>query len=270
MDNKSTGRAASVPARVDSAIPAPTFMPVALITGAARGIGFAIAQTLGRRGMRIALNDLRQRAAEHAAAVLVEQGIDAIPMHGNVCVAADANSIVTRTENALGRLDALVNNAGVLRGTRTELICDEEWDFVIDGNLKSAFLCCRAAIPALKRAGAGTIVNMSSSAGKSVSTIGGAHYTAAKAGVLGLTRHLARELAADGIRVNAVCPGLIDTEMVRATTPLPQIEAYAASFPMRRLGQPNEVAEIVAFLSSPQSSYVTGASFDVNGGDLTI
>jgi NAD(P)-dependent dehydrogenase (short-subunit alcohol dehydrogenase family) len=244
--------------------------PVALVTGAGRGIGFAIAQTLGTRGMRIALNDLRLSDAERAVRLLAEQGIDATPVEGDVCVGAEANSIVARSESAFGRLDVLVNNAGVLRPTRAEFITDEEWELVLNGNLKSTFLCCRAAIPALRRSGGGTIVNMSSSAGKSVSTIGGAHYTAAKAGVLGLTRHLARELAADGIRVNAVCPGLIDTEMVRTTIAPLQIEAYAASFPMRRLGHPGEVADIVAFLASRASSYVTGASFDVNGGDLTI
>jgi NAD(P)-dependent dehydrogenase (short-subunit alcohol dehydrogenase family) len=189
--------------------------PVALITGAGRGIGFSIAKTLGLRGMRIALNDLRQKDAELAVEALTAEGIRVIAACGNVALAAQANVVVSHTERTYGRLDVLVNNAGVLRPTRAEFISDEEWDLVIDGNLKSTFWCCRAAIPALRRAGGGAIVNMSSSAGKSVSTIGGAHYTAAKAGVLGLTRHLARELARDRIRVNAVCPGLIDTEMVR-------------------------------------------------------
>jgi NAD(P)-dependent dehydrogenase (short-subunit alcohol dehydrogenase family) len=244
--------------------------PVALITGAGRGIGFAIARTLGARGMRIALNDLRLADAEQAATSLTAEGIRTVAVCGNVTVSADADAVVAHAERAFGRLDVLVNNAGILRPTRAESIPDEEWDLVLNGNLKSTFLCCRAAIPALRRAGGGAIVNMSSSAGKSVSTIGGAHYTAAKAGVLGLTRHLARELARDQIRVNAVCPGLIDTEMVRSTIADARIKAYAASFPMQRLGQPGEVADLVAFLASPQSSYITGASFDINGGDLTI
>jgi 3-oxoacyl-[acyl-carrier protein] reductase len=243
---------------------------VVLVTGAARGIGFAIAQTLGLRGMRIALNDLRQADAEQAVKHLSAQGITAISVPGNVSISTDAAAVVAHTQSTWGRLDVLVNNAGILRPTRVEFISDEEWDLVINGNLKSMFFCCRSAIPALRRAGGGAIVNMSSSAGKSVSTIGGVHYTAAKAGVLGLTRHLARELAQDQIRVNAVCPGLIDTEMVRATIPKPQIEGYAAGYPLHRLGLPSEVADMVAFLASPQSSYVTGASFDINGGDLTI
>ena len=243
---------------------------VALVTGAGRGIGFAIALALGRKGARLGLNDLRTTEAVQAVDTLRAAGIDAIALPGNVATAHDANAIVARLEHEFGQLDILVNNAGVLRPTPTEEISDEEWDFVLDGNLKSTFLCCRAAIPALRRAGGGSIVNLSSSAGKSVSTIGGSHYTAAKAGVLGLTRHLARELAADGIRANAVCPGLIDTEMVRSTIPQTRIDAYAASFPARRLGLPTEVADLVVFLASASASYVTGASYDINGGDLTI
>jgi len=243
---------------------------VALVTGAGRGIGFAIGAALGRQGARVAINDLKLADAQQAVELLRKDGIEAIALPGNVTVAADTDAIVRQTEERFSRFDILINNAGVLRPTRAEFIPDEEWDFVIDGNLKSTFLCCRAAIPALRRAGGGSIVNMSSSAGKSVSTIGGAHYTAAKAAVLGLTRHLARELAADRIRVNAVCPGLIDTEMVRSTIAQEKIDAYAASFPARRLGLPSEVADLVVFLASTNASYITGASCDVNGGDLTI
>lgn len=243
---------------------------VALVTGAGRGIGFAIAEELARRGARIGINDLVPDEARRAVQRLRERGVEVFALPGNASVAADANSIVLGAEQHFGGLDILVNNAGVLRPTRAEHISDEEWDFVVDGNLRSTFLCCRAAIAPLRRRGGGSIVNMSSSAGKSVSTIGGAHYTAAKAGVLGLTRHLARELAGDGIRVNAVCPGLIDTEMVRATITKERIDAYAAGFPAGRLGEPREVAELVAFLAAPTASYITGASCDVNGGDLTI
>jgi NAD(P)-dependent dehydrogenase (short-subunit alcohol dehydrogenase family) len=243
---------------------------VALVTGAGRGIGFAIAEALGQRGATVGVNDLRHTDAESAAGALTLAGIQATPMAGDVTTAADVSAIISRIERELGRLDILINNAGVLRPTLAEVISDEEWDLVINGNLKSTFLCCRAAIPALRRSGGGSIVNMSSSAGKSVSTIGGAHYTAAKAGVLGLTRHLARELAADNIRVNAVCPGLIDTEMVRSTIPHATVASYAASFPARRLGLPREVADLVVFLASDHASYITGASCDINGGDLTI
>ena len=224
---------------------------VALITGAGRGIGFAIAEELGRRGARIGLNDLAADDAQRAVERLRAQGVEAFALPGSAAVAADANAAVQGIERHFGGLDILINNAGVLRATRAEHISDEEWDFVVDGNLKSTFYCCRAAIEPLRRRGGGSIVNMSSSAGKSVSTIGGAHYTAAKAAVLGLTRHLARELAADGIRVNAVCPGLIDTEMVRATISKERIAAYAAGFPAGRLGEPRKSPNSSHFSSRP-------------------
>jgi NAD(P)-dependent dehydrogenase (short-subunit alcohol dehydrogenase family) len=243
---------------------------VALITGAGRGIGFAIATELGRRGAIIGLNEINFDLAQEAAQKLIEKGIVALAAPGDVTSASDVTSVVDKVLGKFGKLDILVNNAGVLRPTRTVEIADAEWDFVINGNLKSTFLCCRAAIPALRASEVGSIVNMSSSAGKSVSTIGGAHYTAAKAGVLGLTRHLARELATDGIRVNAVCPGLIATEMVQSTISGRQIKTYAAGFPARRLGLPQEVADLVAFMVSDQATYITGASYDINGGDLTI
>ena len=169
-----------------------------------------------------------------------------------------------------GRIDILANCAGVLRPTSLANIPEEEWDFVVDVNLKGTFLASQAVLPAMTARRWGRIVNISSTAGKSVSTLGGAHYTAAKAGVLGLTRHLSREVARHGITVNAVCPGLIDTEMVRATIAADAVQRYAASFPVARLGQPEEVASLVAFLASDDAAYITGASLDINGGDLTV
>lgn len=242
---------------------------VALVTGAARGMGLAIAEALGRQGAKIGINDVSREGAEKAVAHLKQMGLEATAFPGDVSNAASVRDIFHRLSGAM-RLDILVNNAGVLRPTRGQDIEEDEWDFVIDNNLKNTFLCCRAAIPPLRAAGGGSIVNISSSAGKSVSTLGGPHYTAAKAGVLGLTRHLAREVASDGIRVNAVCPGLIDTDMVRTTVSRDAMAAYAKSFPMGRLGAPTEVADLVVFLASPLSSYITGASIDINGGDLTI
>jgi NAD(P)-dependent dehydrogenase (short-subunit alcohol dehydrogenase family) len=243
---------------------------VALVTGAAGGIGYAIAEALGSCGAAVVVNDFREEPAAQAASRLAGRGIRATAVSGNVTDSAQVRKMVATAVSELGRLDIVVNNAGVLRPTRFELIDEAEWELIITGNLTSTYLCCRAAIPELRRNGGGSIVNISSSAGKSVSTIGGAHYTAAKAGVLGLTRHLARELAADHIRVNAVCPGLIDTEMVRSTIEPARVAAYASTFPARRLGTPREVADLVVYLASSRSSYITGASVDVNGGDLTI
>ena len=140
----------------------------------------------------------------------------------------------------------------------------------MDVNLKGTFLCSQAALPFMQKKGWGRIINFSSTAGKNISTVGGAHYTAAKAGILGFTRHLAKEVARDGITVNAVCPGLIDTEMVRDTINDERTQKYAESFPIPRLGKPEEVAELVAFLASNEAAYITGASLDINGGDLMI
>jgi 3-oxoacyl-[acyl-carrier protein] reductase len=169
-----------------------------------------------------------------------------------------------------GAVHILVNNAGILMPTRFLAIPEAEWDRVVAVSMKGTFLCSQAVLPSMKAAGWGRIVNFSSTAGKSVSTLGGAHYTAAKAGVLGLTRATAKEFAGDGITVNAVCPGLIDTEMVRATVDAERIRAYEASFPIPRLGRPEEVAELVAFLCSDRAAYITGAALDITGGDLMV
>jgi NAD(P)-dependent dehydrogenase (short-subunit alcohol dehydrogenase family) len=178
--------------------------------------------------------------------------------------------MVADTAAALGPVGVLVNNAGLLRPTRLVDIPEHEWDAVIDVNLKGTFLCSQAVVPGMQAQGWGRIVNLSSTAGKNVSTVGGAHYTAAKAGILGLTRHLASEVASNGITVNAVCPGLIDTDMVRSTISAADVDKYANSFPIPRLGRPDEVADLVVFLASERAGYITGASVDINGGDLMI
>jgi NAD(P)-dependent dehydrogenase (short-subunit alcohol dehydrogenase family) len=169
-----------------------------------------------------------------------------------------------------GKLSILVNNAGVLRPTRVLDITEEEWDFVMDVSVKGAFLVTRAALPHMIKNGWGKIVNFSSSAGKSVSTLGGAHYTASKAAVLGLSRAVAKEMAPFHITSNAICPGLIDTEMVRQNCTSEMLKRYEDSFPIKRLGTPLEVADLVLFLCCRESDYITGASIDINGGDLMV
>ena len=243
---------------------------VAIVTGAGQGMGRAVSQRLSAGGVRIVANDVNEEAAARTAKGIQEAGGEAIAVAGDVTSSDDVANIVDAALDRYGRIDILVNNAGVLRPTKVIDIEEDEWDWVIAVNLKGTYLCSRAVLPAMRKGGWGRIVNFSSTAGKSTSTVGGAHYTAAKAGVLGFTRHLARETAGYGVTVNAVCPGLIDTEMVRGTIPDDKARAYADSFPIQRMGEPSEVAELVAFLASDRAAYITGASLDINGGDLTI
>ncbi len=242
----------------------------AIVTGAGQGMGRAVARTLAGMGARLVVNDLSEPAAEHAAAELRSSGAESIAFGADVTDAPAVQAMVDWAADAFEGVHILVNNAGILYPTQVADISEEEWDRVIDVNLKGTFLCSQAVLPAMQAAGWGRIVNFSSTAGKNISTVGGAHYTAAKAGVLGFTRHLAKEVAPLGITVNAVCPGLIDTEMVRSTIDEDRTRAYAESFPIARLGRPEEVADLVAFLATDRAAYITGASLDINGGDLMI
>ena len=243
---------------------------VAIVTGAGQGMGRAVARTLSCMGAKLVVSDINGPAADRTASELCEAGADALPVTGDVTSSLDVGRMVDMTLERHQAVNILINNAGVLRPTPVIDIEEDEWDMVVGANLKGTYLCSRAVLPAMRDAGWGRIVNFSSTAGKNVSTVGGAHYTAAKAGILGFTRHLAKEEAAHGITVNAVCPGLIDTEMVRSTIDDARAEAYANSFPISRLGRPEEVAELVAFLASDRAAYITGASLDINGGDLMI
>ena len=243
---------------------------VAIVTGAGRGMGRAVALRLAAGGASVVVNDLCLEDADRVAGELKAAGTKSLAVEGDVTSSEDVRRMVKNTTDELGAVHILINNAGVLRPTPVIDIEEDEWDFVVGVNLKGTYLCSRAVLPVMRTEGWGRIVNFSSTAGKNISTVGGAHYTAAKAGILGFTRHLAKEEAGYGITVNSVCPGLIDTEMVRDTISPERADAYAASFPIQRLGEPEEVAELVAFLASDRASYITGASLDINGGDLMI
>jgi NAD(P)-dependent dehydrogenase (short-subunit alcohol dehydrogenase family) len=240
---------------------------VALVTGAARGLGRATAERLLAAGARVAVN---VRRSEQAEAIVQALGGDVLTLLGDIASSATVRAFVAEVLDRFGRLDILVNNAAAAYSTRFEQISEEEWRRAMDVNLTAAFLCMQAVVPAMKAQGFGRVINLSSTAGKSVSTLGGAHYTASKAGLLGLTRAAAKELGPFGITVNAVCPGLIDTELTREHATPEELAAHARSFPIPRLGTAAEVADLICFLASEQSGYITGASLDINGGDLMI
>jgi 3-oxoacyl-[acyl-carrier protein] reductase len=240
---------------------------VALVTGAFRGFGFATAGRLASRGASVAVHVRDPERAEIAARRLGSRGF-AVP--GDLENPSEIQGIVSRTLERFGRIDILVNNAAAAFSTRFENITEEEWRRTFEVNVTAVFLLIRAAVPAMREQRYGRIVNLSSTAGKTVSTLGGAHYTASKAALLGLTRAAAKELGPYGITVNAICPGLFDTELTREHATDEQLEAVAKTFPVRRLGDPGEVADLICFLASEAAGYITGASLDINGGDLMV
>jgi 3-oxoacyl-[acyl-carrier protein] reductase len=183
----------------------------------------------------------------------------------------DVERALDNIVSQLGTVDILVNNAGVLRSTTPlEAIPEDEWDLVLNVNLKGVFLLTKAVLPIMRQKRYGKIVNISSSAGRSTSELGGAHYTASKAGVLGFTRHTAREYGQYGINVNSVCPGLVDTPMIRQHASDDRLDYWRGQIPLGRFAQPAEEANLVLFLASDEASYITGATIDFNGGSLLL
>lgn len=238
---------------------------VAIITGAARGLGRAVAERLHERGAAVAVN-VRDR--ERAEAVAKEIGERAFAVPGDV--AGSAEDIVRRTFDRFGRIDVLINNAALARSTRFPELTADEWRLALEVNMTAPFLLTKAVFPIMRAQNYGRIINVSSTAGRTVSTLGGAHYTASKAGLLGLTRATAKELGRYGITVNAVCPGMIDTELTRENASPEQLGRLAAGFPVPRLGTALEVADLICFAASEAAGYITGASLDINGGDLMM
>jgi 3-oxoacyl-[acyl-carrier protein] reductase len=237
----------------------------ALVTGAARGIGLAVTERLLREGARVALVDRDGPAVEAAARRL---GSDALAVVADVTRPDDVERAVGTPPARWGRLDIVVNNAGITgRSYPIWELDDEDWHRVIAGDLTSVFLVCRAAVRLMLPAGRGRIVNIASIAGKEGNpTL--VPYSAAKAGVIGLTKALAKEVATRGIYVNAVAPAVIETEILKQMT-RETVDMLIAKIPMGRVGRPEEVAALVAWLSSEECSFSTGAVYDLSGGRAT-
>jgi 3-oxoacyl-[acyl-carrier protein] reductase len=241
---------------------------VSLVTGAGSGMGRAIAEKLAREGERVVVNDLEEASAEEVVAGIEESGGEATSAPGDVSDPEDVGRMVERAREAFGPIEVLVNNAGYGQQKPFVELTVEDFDRMIGVHLRGTFLCTSAVLPGMLAAGRGVIVNVASQLGQ----IGGvelSHYSAAKAGIIGLTKSLAREVSAQGVRVNAVAPGPINTELVLSLS-----EEWrrnkAAELPLGRFGEPWEVAETVAFLASEGAALYVGQTLGPNSGDVML
>ena len=236
---------------------------VAIVTGAAQGIGAATAILFAEQGAKVALCDLNEEGLQKVAAKINDLGGQSLICKGNIAQRSFVDQMVQQTVDKLGGLDILVNNAGITRDAIGHKMTEEQWDQVIDVNLKGSFNCLQAAMIPMRAQGSGSIINLSS-----ISRFGNPgqlNYAASKAGVVGLSRTAARELARKGVRVNCVAPGFINTEMLQAV-PQEILDAMTQAVPMGRLGTPKETAELIMFLASDESSFITGQTINIDGG----
>jgi len=238
----------------------------ALVTGGSRGIGKRIALALAAAGAKVALTwQTQQQAAEEVVQEITRAGGTALAVCLNVLNRATVVAVITRIEQAFGGLDILVNNAGINKPTDFDQISDDDWDQILGVNLKGPFICCQEALPALRKRGGGSIVNIGSVSGQ----YGGprtAHYAASKAGLISLGQVVARFGAKDNIRCNTLAAGLVASEMAASGLQSAAVQQAAEAILLKRLGSPDEVAKAVVFLASNDSSYITAQTINVNGG----
>ncbi|MBT3345618.1 MAG: SDR family oxidoreductase [Gemmatimonadetes bacterium] len=242
---------------------------VALVTGAGRGIGRAIAHVLARAGAKVALASRTTEQLEAVAGELADAGVDAdrtLVLPTDVAEETQVAATIQRIMETWGRLDILVNNAGLIDFGPLEKIEPEGWHRVIEANLTGPYLCSRAAAPHLSASGEGRIINITSVSAQTGGVSGGVHYTASKGGLAAMTKTLARDLASSGVTVNSISPGQIDADPNLLTQE--QRQHVTGLIPLGRLGEPEEIAYAALFLASPMAAYITGTTIDVNGGIL--
>ena len=237
---------------------------IALVTGAAQGIGRDIALGLATDGADVAICDVNLEAAQKTAGDIEAKGRKSLALKANVAASADVTAMIDQVAEKFGRIDILVNNAGITRDGLILRMKEEDWDLVLSINLKGAFLCTKAALRYMSKQRGGTIINIASIVG-AMGNAGQANYVASKAGLIGLTKTIAREYANRGITANAVAPGFIDTAMTQALSENVRQE-LAKQIPLGKLGTPEDVANAVRFLASPWASYISGQVIHVNGG----
>jgi NAD(P)-dependent dehydrogenase (short-subunit alcohol dehydrogenase family) len=243
----------------------------AIVTGARKGIGRAIALALAKEGANVVVSDISQEDCQKVVTEIEGLGRKGLALKCNVTSRAEVEDMVRRTVAEFGKVDILVNNAGIISFKPFLELTDEDWDNTLNVNLKGQFLCARTVAKEMAKNKWGRIINIASisSGGCGIAFPLIAHYTASKGGVIALTEALAVELTPQGINVNAICPGAIDTDMVKAVKEGGQLEQILLRIPKGRLGQPEDIANLAVFLASDESDYITGAAIVIDGGWLT-